>query len=79
TDPTTSRHLLVGFKVREMRVVMKSGLIAMEIHFAEATPEEFTRYRKMLDTHRTQQEEAMIARRARRKSRSQTKGGGKDG
>lgn len=70
-DPKTERGFLLGFDVSASPIATVSGTSyhTMTIYFTEIKGSDYKRYKKMLDKHRTAQEDAMIDRREKASSR----------
>ena len=70
-DPNTDRGFLVGFDVKEdaSLIIAGASIHTMVIYFTELKGSDFKRYQKMLDKHRTLQEDAMRKRQAKAAAR----------
>jgi len=67
-DPKTKRGYLVGFNVEETNgglILVGVNPMKMLIYFKELTDHDFNRYARMLNKHRNEQEDDMLARRER--------------
>jgi len=67
-DRSTGRKYMTAFGFKDSTLVNVGGdsFVTLKLYFTELSDKEFNRWRKELDKHRRQQEDAMIKRRTRR-------------
>lgn len=74
-DQNNARGYMAGFHFKETDLDNMYGdkLVKMHVYFCELSGESFKKYAKMLDEHRTQQEDDMIKRKTKNKGETNDK------